>query len=91
MVGETLLGGASSSRTEARYLLRLPDAVSFSTPLACRSPMARRCVDETPPTEGRRESVDLSAAGGVGTCCVQLARPRAAQSSPAQLVRRAER
>jgi alcohol dehydrogenase len=77
MVGETLRGGASELfATDQDYLLPLPDEVSFAD-AACL-PVAYGTALRMMETRGRVRAGEkvliLSAAGGVGTCCVQLAK-----------------
>jgi alcohol dehydrogenase len=77
MVGETLRGGASELfATEARYLLRLPDAVSFvdASCLPVAYGTALRMMETRTQLKAGEKVLILSAAGGVGTCCVQLAK-----------------
>jgi alcohol dehydrogenase len=76
MVGETLRGGASEYfATDERYLLPLPDDVSFID-AACL-PVAYGAALRMMETRGQlrpgEKVLILSAAGGVGVCCVQLA------------------
>ena len=77
MVGETLRGGASEYfATGERYLLPLPDEVSF-VDAACL-PVAYGAALRMMETRGQlkvgEKVLVLSAAGGVGVCCVQLAK-----------------
>jgi alcohol dehydrogenase len=77
MVGETLRGGASEYfATGERYLLPLPDDVSF-VDAACL-PVAYGCALRMMEARGQLKPGEkvliLSAAGGVGVCCVQLAK-----------------
>jgi alcohol dehydrogenase len=77
MVGETLRGGACEYfATDERYLLPLPDDVSF-VDAACL-PVAYGAALGMMETRGQLRSGEkvliLSAAGGVGVCCVQLAK-----------------
>jgi alcohol dehydrogenase len=77
MVGETLRGAASEYfATGERYLLPLPDDVSF-VDAACL-PVAYGAALRMMETRGQLKSGEkvliLSAAGGVGVCCVQLAK-----------------
>jgi alcohol dehydrogenase len=77
MVGETLRGGASEYfATHERYLLPLPNDVSF-VDAACL-PVAYGAALRMMETRGQLKSGEkvliLSAAGGVGVCCVQLAK-----------------
>jgi len=77
MVGETLRGGASEFfAVGAEYLLALPDAVSFADaaclPVAYGT--ALRMLETRTKLQPGEKVLILSAAGGVGTCCVQLAK-----------------
>ena len=76
MVGETLRGGASEYFvTGERYLLPLPDDVSFVDAACLR--VAYGAALRMMETRGQLrpgEKVLISAAGGVGVCCVQLAK-----------------
>jgi alcohol dehydrogenase len=77
MVGETLRGGASEYfATDERYLLPLPDDVSF-VDAACL-PVAYGAALRMMETRGQLKPGEkvliLSATGGVGVCCVQLAK-----------------
>jgi alcohol dehydrogenase len=77
MVGETLCGGASEYfATGARYLLPLPDEVSFidAACLPVAYGTALRMLETRTKLRPGEKVLILSAAGGVGTCCVQLAR-----------------
>jgi alcohol dehydrogenase len=77
MIGETARGGACELFcTDAAYLLPVPDAVSFT--MAACLPVAygtalRMLETRTKLTPGDKILI-LSAGGGVGTCCVQLAK-----------------
>jgi alcohol dehydrogenase len=77
MIGETLRGGASEYfATGERYLLPLPPEVSF-VDAACL-PVAYGCALRMMETRAELKPGEkvliLSAAGGVGVCCVQLAK-----------------
>ena len=77
MVGETLVGGASELfATESRYLLPVPDAVSFvdAACLPVAYGAALRMMETRAQLKAGEKVLILSAAGGVGTCCVQLAK-----------------
>jgi alcohol dehydrogenase len=77
MVGETLRGGASEYfATGAEYLLPLPDAVSFvdAACLPVAYGTALRMIETRGKLRPGEKVLILSAAGGVGTCCVQLAK-----------------
>jgi alcohol dehydrogenase len=82
MVGETLRGGASEYfATGARYLLPLPDEVSFvdAACLPVAYGTALRMLETRTKLKPGEKVLILSAAGGVGTCCVQLARAAGCQ------------
>jgi alcohol dehydrogenase len=77
MVGETLRGGASEIFcTGTQYLLPIPNPVSLveaaCLPVAYGTAL-RMMETRTKLKPGERVLI-LSAAGGVGTCCVQLAK-----------------
>ena len=77
MMGETKRGGCSDFiAIEQDYLLPIPDAVSF-VQAACL-PVAYGTALRMIETRGQLQRGDkvliLGASGGVGTCCVQLAR-----------------
>jgi alcohol dehydrogenase len=77
MVGETLRGGASELfATDARYLLPIPEQVSFvdASCLPVAYGTALRMLETRTRLKPGEKVLILSAAGGVGTCCVQLAR-----------------
>lgn len=82
MMGETLRGGACELiAIPARYLLPIPDAVSF-VDAACL-PTAYGTALRMMETRGRVQAGErvliLGASGGVGTCCVQLAHAAGAE------------
>jgi alcohol dehydrogenase len=77
LVGETIHGGlAERCRVRAHQLVRIPDAVSFEQ--AAALPVAYGTARRMMITNGhvaRGEKVlILGASGGVGVCCVQLAK-----------------
>ncbi len=77
MIGETLRGGAADLFcVDAQFLLPIPDAVSF-VQAACL-PVAYGTALRMMETRAKLRAGDkvliLSAGGGVGTCCVQLAK-----------------
>ena len=77
MVGETLRGGASELfATDARYLLPIPEQVSFvdASCLPVAYGTALRMLETRTRLKPGEKVLILSAAGGVGTCCVQLAK-----------------
>jgi alcohol dehydrogenase len=82
MMGETLRGGFSEYMTTPHeYLLRIPDGVSAIE--AAALPVAygaahRMIMTRGNVTAGERVLI-LGATGGVGTCCVQLAKLRGAE------------
>jgi alcohol dehydrogenase len=77
MVGETLRGGASELFvTDARYLLPIPQSVSFvdAACLPVAYGTALRMLETRTRLKSGEKVLILSAAGGVGVCCVQLAK-----------------
>jgi alcohol dehydrogenase len=77
MMGETLRGGACERlAVPEAFLLKIPDKVSFID-AACL-PTAYGCAIRMMYTRGKVEKGErvliLGASGGVGTCCVQLAK-----------------
>ncbi|MEQ9814086.1 MAG: zinc-binding dehydrogenase [Azospirillaceae bacterium] len=77
MMGETLRGGLCEYlATEADYLVPIPDAVGFEA-AACL-PTAYATAYRMLHARGRIQAGEkvliLGASGGVGTCCVQLAK-----------------
>jgi len=77
MVGETLRGGAGELFcTDADYLLPIPSSVSFveAACLPVAYGTALRMLETRAKLEPGEKVLILSAAGGVGTCCVQLAK-----------------
>ena len=98
LMGETRHGGlAEFCAVNARLLIRLDDRVSFAD--AAALPVAYGTAHRMMITNGRiaagERVVVLGASGGVGTCCVLLAKLAgcevvACASSPAKLARLAE-
>jgi len=77
LVGETTHGGlAERCRVRAHQLVRIPDAVSFEQ--AAALPVAHGTARRMMITNGQVASGEkvliLGASGGVGVCCVQLAK-----------------
>lgn len=95
MVGETLRGGASERfATGERYLLPLPDEVSFvdAACLPVAYGTALRMMETRSQLKPGEKVLILSAAGGVGTCCVQLAKTAGCEvTACASSAERAER
>lgn len=95
LLGERMNGGlAEFCEVRARMLVPIPDGVSFAE--AAALPVAYGTAYRMMVTRGRIASGDkvlvLGASGGVGTCCVQLARLAgahviAAASTPEKLQR----
>ena len=77
LMGETIHGGlAERCRAGAHQLVRIPDAVSFAE--AAALPVAYGTAHRMMVTQGRVAAGErvliLGASGGVGTCCVFLAK-----------------
>src|SRR5262245_50912421 len=77
MMGETKRGGASDFvAVDQAFLLPIPDGVSFaeaaSLPVAYGT--ALRMIETRGKVQANETILILSAGGGVGTCCVQLAK-----------------
>lgn len=77
LLGEVVDGGlAEYVKVAAHQLIRLPDEVAFES--AAALPVAYGTAYRMMVTRGRLESGEtvfiLGASGGVGTCCVQLAK-----------------
>jgi alcohol dehydrogenase len=77
MMGETMRGGfCEFVSVQHQYLIRLPDAVSYVD--AAALPIAYGTAHRMMITRGKVRAGDrvliLGATGGVGTCCVQLAK-----------------
>jgi alcohol dehydrogenase len=95
LMGETIHGGlAERCRAAAHQLIKIPGDVSFED--AAALPVAYGTAYRMMVTQGRIEAGEkvliLGAAGGVGTCCVFLAKIAGAQviacaSSPQKLAR----
>jgi len=82
MTGETRLGAASEYvRIPATNLVRIPDGVSFE--VAASLPIAYGTALRLMVTRGRVQAGEkvlvLGATGGVGVCCVQLAKAAGAE------------
>ena len=82
LMGETVHGGlAERCRVSAAQLIRIPDRVSFEE--AAALPVAYGTAYRMMLTQGHVEAGEkvliLGAAGGVGTCCVFLAKIAGAQ------------
>jgi alcohol dehydrogenase len=82
LMGETVHGGlAEQCRVSAAQLIRIPDAVSFED--AAALPVAYGTAYRMMLTQGHVEAGEkvliLGAAGGVGTCCVFLAKMAGAE------------
>ena len=95
LMGETVHGGlAERCRVSAAQLIRIPDRVSFDE--AAALPVAYGTAYRMMLTQGHVEAGEkvliLGAAGGVGTCCVFLAKIAGAQviacASSAEKLRR---
>jgi len=77
LVGETVHGGlAEYCRLRAHQLLRLPDSVSFeqASCLPTAYGTARRMMHTNGHVAAGEKVLILGASGGVGVCCVQLAK-----------------
>jgi alcohol dehydrogenase len=77
LVGETVHGGlAERCRVRAHQLVRIPDAVSFeqAAALPVAYGTARRMMITNGQVTSGEKILILGASGGVGVCCVQLAR-----------------
>ncbi len=77
LTGETFDGGmAEYVRLAAHQLLRLPDDVAFDTAAAlpCAYGTAYRMMVTRGHVKAGEKVLILGASGGVGTCCVQLAK-----------------
>ena len=77
MMGETKRGGAADFLAiDAKYLLAVPEKVSFTD--AAALPVAYGTALRMIETRGKLQAGEkvliLGASGGVGTCCVQLAK-----------------
>src|SRR5271166_4163406 len=77
LTGETVHGGlAEYCRVRAHQLVRLPDGVSFAAAacLPCAYGTARRMMVTIGNVRAGEKVLILGASGGVGVCCVQLAK-----------------
>jgi alcohol dehydrogenase len=77
LVGETIHGGlAERCRVRAHQLVRIPDAVSFeqAAALPVAYGTARRMMTTNGQVTRGEKILILGASGGVGVCCVQLAK-----------------
>ncbi|HEV2335432.1 MAG TPA: zinc-binding dehydrogenase [Stellaceae bacterium] len=77
LTGETVHGGlAEYCRLRAHQLVRIPDGVSFeqAAALPCAYGTARRMMHRNGHVTAGEKVLILGASGGVGVCCVQLAK-----------------
>ncbi|HEV8678160.1 MAG TPA: zinc-binding dehydrogenase [Stellaceae bacterium] len=77
LTGETVHGGlAEYCRLRAHQLVRIPDAVGFAeaAALPCAYGTARRMMHTNGHVAAGEKVLILGASGGVGVCCVQLAK-----------------
>jgi alcohol dehydrogenase len=77
LTGETVHGGlAEYCRLRAHQLVRIPDGVSFeqAAALPCAYGTARRMMYTNGRVAAGEKVLILGASGGVGVCCVQLAK-----------------
>jgi alcohol dehydrogenase len=77
LTGETVHGGlAEYCRLRAHQLVRIPDRVSFeeAAALPCAYGTARRMMFTNGHVAAGQKVLILGASGGVGVCCVQLAK-----------------
>src|SRR3977135_3638690 len=77
LTGETVHGGlAEYCRLRAHQLVRVPDGVSFeqAAALPCAYGTARRMMHTNGAIASGEKVLILGASGGVGVCCVQLAK-----------------
>ena len=77
LTGETVHGGlAEYCRLRAHQLVRVPDGVSFAeaAALPCAYGTARRMMHTNGHVASGEKVLILGASGGVGVCCVQLAK-----------------
>jgi alcohol dehydrogenase len=77
LTGETVHGGlAEYCRLRAHQLVRIPDAVSFeqAAALPCAYGTAQRMMHTNGHVAAGEKVLILGASGGVGVCCVQLAK-----------------
>src|SRR5437762_2574428 len=77
LTGETVHGGlAEYCRLRAHQLVRVPDGVSFveAAALPCAYGTARRMMHANGHVAASEKVLILGASGGVGVCCIQLAK-----------------
>ena len=77
LMGETVHGGlAELCRARAHQLVRIPDGVRFedAAALPCAYGTARRMMVARGQVKAGERVLILGASGGVGVCCVQLAK-----------------
>jgi alcohol dehydrogenase len=77
LTGETVHGGlAEYCRLRAHQLVRIPDGIDFkqAAALPCAYGTARRMMDTNGRVTAGEKVLILGASGGVGVCCVQLAK-----------------
>jgi alcohol dehydrogenase len=77
LTGETVHGGlAEYCRLRAHQLVRIPEGVSFeqAAALPCAYGTARRMMHTNGHVAAGEKVLILGASGGVGVCCVQLAK-----------------
>lgn len=77
LMGETMHGGlAELCKAKAHQLIRLPEAVSFeqAAALPCAYGTALRMMTRIGQVQAGEKVLILGASGGVGVCCVQLAK-----------------
>jgi alcohol dehydrogenase len=77
LTGETVHGGlAEYCRLKAHQLVRIPDGVTFdqAAALPCAYGTARRMMFTNGHVSAGEKVLILGASGGVGVCCVQLAK-----------------
>ena len=77
LMGETMHGGlAELCKAKAHQLVRLPDDVSFeqAAALPCAYGTALRMMYRNGRVQAGEKVLILGASGGVGACCVQLAK-----------------
>ncbi|HEX3537765.1 MAG TPA: zinc-binding dehydrogenase [Stellaceae bacterium] len=77
LTGETIHGGlAEFCRLKAHQLVRIPDGVGFeqAAALPCAYGTARRMMFTNGHVTAGEKVLILGASGGVGVCCVQLAK-----------------
>ena len=77
LMGETVHGGlAELCRARAHQLVRIPDGVSFSdaAALPCAYGTAMRMMNTIGQVKTGERVLILGASGGVGVCCLQLAK-----------------